>query len=149
MYANWHEMMSPEQGIIIAWNNQSPEIAPPSNIPRRLSDVLFLVWQELCRQKNADPSKLRAIVRVNIINGETIDIIDHALDVAGDSQIEHWPGNEILVTDTSGQAILGTPNGYGAAYMLIDHQKLLEFKLIHSVTAFLSDQNGYCLMFNM
>ncbi|MCJ1447658.1 MAG: hypothetical protein MMC23_008169 [Stictis urceolatum] len=109
---------------------------------------MAIVWETLCWQNDRDPTKLRYVIRNNIVNGDAVALIDEALGKAG-SYMQPWPGKELSIFTMEGRTLLGTPNGYGVGFMLMDHWLVLGHLKVKSVTAFINDAGGYSLMFNL
>jgi hypothetical protein len=83
---------------------------------------------------------LKYIFRATISNPGTQRIFDQAvLDQTG-RQYVGWEDRVTFGMDTErGQAILGTPNGKGVAWLLINHKDQLGAKTIESVTIWVDD----------
>ncbi|KAH7071429.1 hypothetical protein BKA63DRAFT_578661 [Paraphoma chrysanthemicola] len=51
------------------------------------------------------------------------------LGIDGEEEVKEWPGTDIVVGrkwhEEAAQALIGSPNGLGAAYLLLQHKKLL------------------------
>jgi len=62
-----------------------------------------------------------------------------SINVANATKAFHWPGRTYDATSLEGQALLGTPNESGVAFMLYQHKHDLEHKAIKKVTAFERD----------
>ncbi|KAL9609756.1 MAG: hypothetical protein Q9167_005500 [Letrouitia subvulpina] len=89
-------------------DQQVREAVPPLN---RWSDVTWTIWSHFAE----NPANLRYIIRENIVNSETCDIIDHALDYA---PIDEETERTYDIDSEDGKALLGTPNGGGTAWLL-------------------------------
>jgi hypothetical protein len=100
----------------------------------RWSDVVFLEWQKLCEKVHVPLNSLKHIIRYNVDNGPTEDVIQDVfgLNTKDWSEISHgrtfYPGEEEFT------ALLGTPNGSGVAYMLIDHKGQFGQVRVKSIT---------------
>ena len=140
--------MSPKNGIVVATNSRSAQKSDPwpSNIPRQWSDVIFLGWKSVCKAANpqADVSSLRYILRQTVSNQITLGVIDSYAPNVG-----AWPGKSFDINSRGGQALLGTPNGYGIAFMLLQHQAELGNKKVQKVTAWHAGIGGKCLLFEL
>jgi hypothetical protein len=104
-----------------------PKRAPPLN---KLSDVLFINWQSSA--KGEDISNLKYFFRLHIKN----DLTKARIKDAAGEVIPRWPGTSFGMNQEEGQALLGTPNGLGVAYFLIEHKKQLNVKIPTKVTVF-------------
>ena len=115
-------------------------IDPPPNAPFRLSDVDFLGWQLISSfYYNTSPT-IHYFLRDGIVNYETNQILDACLVKLGKSY-SRWPGFTISVDGTDDErdcflAILGSPNGNGCAWMIINHATAFPKKTIREVTIF-------------
>ena len=92
--------------------------------------VVFLGWKDMCSQQTppVDPGNLKYIVRRHISNKITVGVINnYAPDVSG------WPGTTFGIGDRAGQALLGTPNGYGPGFLLLQHQTTFGNRKIQTV----------------
>ncbi|KAF9885830.1 hypothetical protein FE257_012302 [Aspergillus nanangensis] len=134
--------LSPQMGYISAEDNESPWYAsgkrytPPLS---KLSDVYYLFWKELSTNKNV--KNLKYFFRHHVINTQSKRI---ALEVAGGA-IPEWPGVSYDMSTDQGKAILGTPNGSGVAFFLINHKPELGVRVPTKVTLFKTigrDANG-------
>ncbi|KAK3715708.1 hypothetical protein LTR37_006933 [Vermiconidia calcicola] len=145
-FAYYENNFYPDQGIIVATDNFGPvqrlkavgktlegEIVPL----RQWSDIVFLEWQH---QTTAGQQRrgIKFVVHSNIINTRTKNVIFKALEDDGDSPIPPAfpPGKEYPMDSKQGKAILGTPNGNGVAWFLIQHKAELGHKTIESVVVF-------------
>ena len=92
--------------------------------------MVFLGWKDLCSKQNppVDPSNLKYIVRRLVTNPITQGVInDYAPGV------NPWPGKTFNIGDRGAQALLGTPNGYGVGFLLLQHQTTFGNKKIQKV----------------
>ena len=94
------------------------------------SDVTFVEWQSQAQASGQDIKGLKYVIRYHVVNTDTIQIIDRA---AGDESHIEWPGVTMPMSDEKGQAVLGTPNGAGIAYLLATHKAQLGQKTVESV----------------
>ncbi|KAH7400638.1 hypothetical protein DE146DRAFT_755098 [Phaeosphaeria sp. MPI-PUGE-AT-0046c] len=126
----FEQIINPVEGLIVAHDNRSPLTH---------SDVAFLQWSLRTELK----FELRYVLRYFVCNRATRDVIEGInpkhlhLDLP-------WPGVTYLATSEEGHALIGTPNGSGVAYLLIQHKSKLGHKIIESITVFTSE--GYRLM---
>ena len=123
-------------GIIIAYNNFGPAYMvrkkPSKKLPdiRAWSDITFVEWQRQAQDEGQDISGLKYVIRYDIVNVDTAEIIEEAV---GDSSRILWPGVTISMSTEEGRAILGTPNGAGVAFLLATHKVQLGQKTVESV----------------
>lgn len=117
---------------------QKPPLEPTDPLPdlKRWSDVAYLVWAAECQKKGKDVSSLRYVFSSPVENAETRGIIARAMDTAHEPPL--WPGRKEYTMDSDeGKAILGSPNGRGAALLLIQHKATMgETTTIEKVAVF-------------
>jgi hypothetical protein len=143
------DVFNVDEGVIIAEGNWGPGHQNEElerYVPlKQYSDVVFLMWQE----EAGDKAKgLKYIFRHNIINPDTTDVVDEVLTRRGE-QLAPWPGLKINMDERDAWVILGTPNGRGAAWLLIQHKVQLGLKSLSAVTVYeCSKSDGlHCLCF--
>lgn len=129
--------MSVKAGFISAEQNFGPEYmsanygdkikqAPPF---KKLSDVLFLNWQSL----GGDIQNMKYFFRQHIKNDLTKDRIKEAVGQV----VPRWSERVTFkMSDEKGQAMLGTPNGIGVAYFMIQHKQELGVRAPTKVDVF-------------
>jgi hypothetical protein len=135
-------VMNPGKGMMLAENNVSPweetrndnQRQPPLT---RWSDVNFLLWEQATRTKK-ELRGIKYLIRYHIVNTDTQNMINEALDSTG-AILSHYPGTVFPMTSEAGQAIMGTPNGGGVAWFLVDHKNQLGVKEVESVRVFKTD----------
>lgn len=79
--------------------------------------------------------QLLLIPRYNVINPAVkgvVDVINHTKD----TELVPWPGTCYEASSDEGMALLGTPNGIGVSYLLIQHKEYLGHKTVESITVF-------------
>ncbi|KAK3712625.1 hypothetical protein LTR37_009068 [Vermiconidia calcicola] len=145
-FAYFHNNYYPDQGIIVAADNYGPvqrlkqvgktlegEILPL----RQWSDIAFLEWQHLT-SAGEQRKGISFVIQSNVVNMRTKNVIFKALEDEGLSPIPPaFPsGKEYSMDSKQGKAILGTPNGGGVAWFLIQHKAELGHKTIESVVVF-------------
>lgn len=100
----------------------------PNDLPhlRSLSDLLWAGWASgsspMARPGNPNIANLRFIFMVDIVSGETQSIMKRALADKGMDQVPVWPGVDFSTAETNGAALLGSPNGKPAGYLLNQHK---------------------------
>ncbi|KAJ5632141.1 hypothetical protein N7490_008480 [Penicillium lividum] len=124
-------IMSPAAGLIIAENNQNPLIMSGRNCPlSKWSDVVFINWATLAKSTGNSVGNLKYIIRTHIANLDTLNI----LKIVCGGPCPAWPGTSFdinqkkksgVLINQNGLALLGTPNGGGAAWILINHKQQL------------------------
>ncbi|KAI4221710.1 MAG: hypothetical protein LQ349_007782 [Xanthoria aureola] len=121
----------PSTGAIIVLGAYSPDfivgtegiakIDRPAVIPQlnRLSDMMWYRWNSLV----TDPATLRFIGHDNISNRLSQNIIREILLRTTGDRFSPWPGNSLGLNTDDGKALLGTPNGIGVAWLLLDRYR--------------------------
>lgn len=94
-----------------------------ANEPLHWSDVTFAVWEALSALHRSNIQDLRYIVLTEVDNLISTIIIDHAVVDPFEVAIFE-PGTE------AHRALLGSPNGVGSVYLLMEHKKQLGRKTI-------------------
>ena len=115
-----------------------PKAQWPPLVPlRQWSDVVFLQWKDLFKTSNAkdDITDLRYVFRITISNEDSTALILKAVKNKG-AEFGYWPGTEFEPQSDEFKAILGSPNGAGVAWFLIDHKAQLGMKTVSKITVF-------------
>ena len=73
-------------------------------------------------------------LQFDIVNTDTNAIIEEILSEVGG--VGGFPGDVFLMSDDTGKALLGTPNGNGQAWLLATHKAQFGAKTIESVRVF-------------
>ncbi|GLA27018.1 hypothetical protein CBS147346_9370 [Aspergillus niger] len=134
-------VMSPTAGLIIAEQNESPVSFSGRHCPiEKWSDVVWLNYAALAKSTGSSVTKLKYVIRTHIVNPDTKNV----LEVVCGGPCPSWPGTTFdinqkkkggVLENQNGLALLGTPNGGGAAWLLINHKQQLSRKMPVSVTA--------------
>ena len=113
---------SPRNGIVAAYHTHKYGAEPLF-----WSDVAFALWVGIVTMVSGNAKNLRYIARGWIGNDFTVSIMDTA--IAGDHRrlAVFKPGDEAFL------ALLGTPNGVGGVYLLMQHKQALGLKTISRV----------------
>jgi hypothetical protein len=115
--------------------------SPPVTLLPKLknwSDIAFLKYKHEAEQRGISPSNLRFVFSANVNNGETEALLGRALandpDNAPDAEpFESYTDCEGLgwanrrqfsMESSAGKALLASPNGRGAAFLLIQHKSV-------------------------
>jgi hypothetical protein len=103
------------------------------------SDVAYLHWT-ICATNS---SNLGCVIRMSITNEKTKAVIQHIMQHATFMErFPEFPG--ITWTTEHGDqvaALLGTPNGAGVAWLLIQHKRQLGHKTVEKVTLVYNDKS--------
>ncbi|KAJ5714584.1 uncharacterized protein N7483_011765 [Penicillium malachiteum] len=141
MYSN---VFYVEQGLIVADENFSPQSRAPEFVAKgypyvklkQWSDVVFLDWQNQCSTNDGDITNLNYFIRFSIANLDAGSVIG---EVTGGATIG---GYKTPMKFNAGSdefnALLGTPNGSGVAWFLINHKAQLGTKTLASISLFRS-----------
>ncbi|OCL11096.1 hypothetical protein AOQ84DRAFT_257642, partial [Glonium stellatum] len=142
--ASYTSVFNVPSGMIVMWGaygcafkgqQQNPPVTSKDDFPKLNSwaDVTWLQWQELAKE---NVRNLQYIFSSPVENEESNAIIRRSLEVAK-QPLSQWSGRVEFSMDTEeGRAILGSANGRGVAWMLINHKAQLGLKTIDSVIVF-------------
>ena len=78
------------------------------------------------------------IIHDNVVNGVSWDVMHQAIRTAN-VPMSKWPGTRFLTNTDPGRALVGCPNGYGAAFLLNQANKYLTAKTIDYAVIFDND----------
>lgn len=145
----YSNVFNADGGVIVAEGNWAPTLEK-NNIRvltplKQYSDVVFLTWQKVAGDKIKG---LKYVIRHQIINLDTLAVLREVLQRRGE-ELKAWPGVKISMPDRDALAILGTPNGRGVAWILIQHKLQLGPKNIKDVTIFRCWEEEFCLCFSI
>lgn len=127
--AKYKNIMNFGSGVIIACSvygpdaegkEQDPPVQGADVIPlKQWSDLTFLTWAQ---HAGANIKNLRYILQWDIVNDQTRDVLFDMVEKRGLKFMNDWPGIKIPMSDPGEMAVLGTPNGNGAAWLLANHK---------------------------
>ena len=159
--ATFFDVYNVKQGAIFAYCNYGPAFEAARDpdwdnaaLPgmSSWSDVIAAVWTLLTNP--VERGLLRYIVRMNVINEDTTDVVSVALKKVGQTNgiPPKWPGltfappastelKEDAEMQKAFQAVLATPNVRGTAWLLLQHKWQLGAKTIKSITVW--DMSGF------
>lgn len=137
---------SPEHAAEELWG-LDPDTTPDSaELPkiRASSDLAWGLWN---RVPGEDVKHLTMFMAFGIVNDDTASvIIPRALQAAGVDEVDKWPGTDFVVgeggaeMEEAAMALIGSPNGLGAGYFLLQHKRQLgAAKSIRKVKVFKGD----------
>ncbi|KAI4091313.1 MAG: hypothetical protein LQ344_004172 [Seirophora lacunosa] len=92
-------------------------LVPPLN---RWSDVTWTLWKQ---KAGNNAGNLRYIARNAILNRDTRSVMSYIYDKHGGANARPYPGLEFGMDTEEGRTLLGTPNGIGVAWILMEHWK--------------------------
>ena len=117
---------------------------------RRLSDFMYLVYMDQCKQKIICLQTLQYIIHYDVANTQSLETVSYILKVPLSHQFPDWdhgyvykPGSQD--TDQAAKALVGIPNGLGIAWMLLQHEAQFGPRTIDQVTVFGSDYGELCI----
>ncbi|KAF2685387.1 hypothetical protein K458DRAFT_388267 [Lentithecium fluviatile CBS 122367] len=160
--AFFQQVIHPRAGILIAHGNNGPahmgrlKESPITTVPplRHWSDVAFLQLLNAAEtststvpESSFPKPKLNYIIRAGVQCMPTVSVVKDILATRNMSTLPAWPGISFYADDEVGggrevvEALLGTPNGSGVAYMVAQHNEMLGWKEVHSVTIFYSERD--------
>lgn len=118
-FSHYDNMYSPRNRLIaaITSNHLSTE-------PIHWSDAAFAMWAAITTTVGSDIKDLRYIGRSSINNPFSLSIINRAFPRRSKGVKRFEAGEEAFL------ALLGTPNGAGSVYLLMQHKRALGFKMI-------------------
>ena len=121
---------------------------------RYWSDVAFLCWQDACGGSVSCLKGLRWVIVVDVANANSRIVTREVLGIVegGRMSLEKWPGESFAVSeghDEKGRALLGTPNGAGTAWLLVEHEARLGRRTVDEVRVFGNDDDALCFAFRV
>ena len=138
-----------QAGILIAVHNYSLAYkAKKSGSPvptllsslKHWSDVAFLHWAHSQRPQD-DVRNLNFIMRENIVNEDTLAVVNSILDASHrQSQACTPSGLYLAMNSDHAIALLGTAHGAGVAWLLAQHRGQLGLKEIAGISIFYSGE---------
>lgn len=133
-------------GLIVAFDNFSPSslegvdhVSDQMPCVKYWSDVSFLQLTMRTELK----FDLKHILQYYVINKRTLAVVN---EIIGKDLHVAWPGVTFDATSLQGQALIGTPNRNGMAYLLIQHKRKLGHKFISAITIFHPRGYGWMLL---
>ncbi|KAF1959513.1 hypothetical protein CC80DRAFT_583975 [Byssothecium circinans] len=148
--AAFRTIVNADEGVIIAWWKFGPKYMgaqknpPVTTLPKLKNwhDIAFLQYQKVAQERKMPLANLRYIFSATISNKDSIALMSRAVKATlpedcekleWDDRKEFKPGSE------SYDVLIASPNGRGAALMLITHKAVFgQRKVIGSVTVFCS-----------
>ncbi|WKT45506.1 SGNH hydrolase superfamily [Fusarium oxysporum f. sp. vasinfectum] len=159
--ANFASSFSLNPGVIIADHNVGVKYAAGEGPPideettalthiQQWSDAVWMQWDRVCSESGGDVKDLKYIIRAQIVNHGTLKIVFQA--ILNKYERDHkkkslgpWKKRIVVSHQKDPKelyAILGSPNGSGAAFMLINHKKRLGgARVINKVEIFVPEGN--------
>ena len=148
-----------EAGVVITPTVESPKKPlipgagpndpPPPDLPYLLSDFMFMILQDMCKNQQSPTAcvrNLKWVVHYNVVNKVCLDVAKQATRNPDIYSFPHWPGISFQVAGDYGstvtqwaKALIGCPNGYGVAYMLSQFRLKFGPRTINNVYVFGND----------
>jgi hypothetical protein len=151
------QLCNHKDGVLIAHSNHSAPHVARLQDPETLtfpslhhwSDITYLQWLTTSTfvpgetpAVTLSPAPIKYIFRLSIHNVKTYSVLNKIMRKNGRSTYDAWPGVTFDIESEEGKAILGTPNGAGTAWLLIQHRRQLRPRKIEKVTVFYADNEG-------
>nr|OQO29341.1 hypothetical protein B0A51_06921 [Rachicladosporium sp. CCFEE 5018] len=149
--AIYNNVMNVQDGIILACENFSPrfkvtgsadgKVPDDRPLPKlsQWSDVVYLIWESITDQHNR--SGLKHIFRENIVDQESCAVgkIGARSKGIASGVMKSYPGLKFMRSKNSAEqdafeALVGSPNVNGIAWLFIQHAEALGHKTIESIT---------------
>lgn len=138
--------------------NRRPTIPPL----KRLSDWLFVVWQNVCGNNKQCIKTLGWVIHVGVTDDSSKNAAKVACGFNGDSW-PAYPGYRFDIPDEDAppnewdqrkrdgfNALTGCPNGYGTAFLLQQHREYFPRFVISQIDVFGEESFGMlCLLYKM
>ncbi|KAL1600767.1 hypothetical protein SLS60_007155 [Paraconiothyrium brasiliense] len=132
-----------DDGVLMAMDRISPASAAKKRSPpvsddqlpdvHAFSDIGYLNYKNILGK---DPKNMKYMMSVMITNDKTASIIAKAL---GGGELGPWPGKSFNWRSKEFKALLGSPNGMGFGYLLVQHKSQLGNLFIKDVQIFHGD----------
>ncbi|KAH7117562.1 hypothetical protein B0J11DRAFT_591861 [Dendryphion nanum] len=143
-----------DDGLLVGWKKYGPDYMgqkqdPPVTILpklKRWSDVVFADWMRLAKVRSKDPANLKYIMSAGIVNGETIAMLQRIYNVHDfDKRCQDFQHSRPMAMGMpEAKALLSSPNGRGAALLLIQHKAVFgDYTGIKTVWFWCSGYPGY------
>jgi hypothetical protein len=112
---------------------------------RQWSDVVFLLWQHVA---GSNARSLQHHIQCPISNDDTRTIMRKA--IGEDDSFSDWDdlsplqegGRTFRPNSQEYYALLGSPNGFGIAWLLVQHKAQLGVKTVSEITVFGADSES-------
>ena len=148
--------MNPNDGVILVeatFGPKDPLTDPAKPLPatmplRRLSDFMFLAFQDACNGEAEKIRKLNWVIIHDITNNDCELLWDEVQELEG-ARLTSWPGTTLLTTSDSGKALLGCASGLGTPWMLAEHRIAFGAKTVDRVVVFADDGKDLSFAFSV
>ncbi|KAK4547154.1 hypothetical protein LTR36_001375 [Oleoguttula mirabilis] len=128
--AYYTNIFNPSHGAILAVDNHAPKDTSPDMESGditplyRWSDITFLTWLSHTTS-DAELQGIKHIIRVNVINEDTVDCITNFVPDRNIDNLPQYPGLQFESSSVAGLTLLGPPNGVGVGFFLLQHKARL------------------------
>ena len=85
------------------------------------------------------------MVSYNVLNPSALEVAKFVM-AANNQRLGPWPGLRLEGGSADADAILGTPNGYGSAWIVINRLALVGIKRVSEIFVFSAD-DGWSICF--
>ncbi|KAF1984676.1 hypothetical protein K402DRAFT_455568 [Aulographum hederae CBS 113979] len=147
---SFQNVYNPKAKVILAMSNWSPaamqadepvEDQVPLPELRAWSDVTFLEWEHQCQLAGTSVKDLRFVQRSSVVNIKSRRVAKTALAFLQRSYEKFDLSPEMSMDLDAAAAILGTPNGKGVAWLLLQHKQQFGPRFIQGVTVYKGDSS--------
>jgi hypothetical protein len=89
--------------------------------------VVFLEWRQLCNDAQVPVENIKYIVRINVIGQDMNEVLSHIAGGPLENAPQAYPGQVIagVPASTDAHAVIGSSNGLGGAFFLLQHKQAL------------------------
>ena len=115
------------------------------------SDIAYLAWDNYCGSQTpkVDPASLEWVFQGMVVNPSSDKISGQVVqNHGGSASATAWPGLVLQPDTQDGQALLGSPNGYGTAFLLTTHP-VFKGQTIIEIHLFNDENSDMCMAFNI
>ncbi|KAK5126611.1 hypothetical protein LTR85_009545 [Meristemomyces frigidus] len=133
-------MITNDKASVVPWKDAQGNALPTVQL-RQWSDVVFLSWAHITTAEQQ--ANLRYVFRRVIRNEDTINVINTIARKKGlkscfkvkqcEWQVPVWPGIVVEQGDDGFTALLGSPNGRGVAWLLVQHKAAMGKRTVKSI----------------
>lgn len=120
-------------GVEHEGKNQKPAVTDDPNPYPKLkfwSDVTFLEYQKFMQDTGQSLDQLKAVWHRVIINPKTRNLAARLFDVEEWTDVPDWPGKDFSPGSDEFSALIGSDNGKGVVFLLLQHRKQLGAKTV-------------------
>jgi hypothetical protein len=147
--AEFRNSVDHENELLVAWANHGPDYLVENSgraVPelKHWSDMAYLQWCDP-DVSHGENGELKYVLRHEIQNKGTLAIMRRIEDDyrrangIEDGWKPMWPGITLEADSEESKALLGTPDGHGVAWLLIQHKRQLGHMAVGKITLYLCD----------